>query len=164
MAKIWILRLVVLIGLASMVAGADAFVFRPVKTPPPRPAVAAGTPTDGHAPSTNGITLEDTRAAFESGESFFVDARPIAQYAEGHIPGALHIDVEMFRQGRPEALDFLPTDAHIVIYCGGGECDASHMVERMMQSHGYQNLKIFEAGFPAWEKAEYPVETGEPTL
>jgi rhodanese-related sulfurtransferase len=159
-ARQWILRLTVLVGLAGVVAGADALVLRPPAPTAPKPASQEGEPTPA---STNALTLEDVRLAYESNGVFFIDARPVSQFTEGHVPGAFHIDVEAFRQGRPDVLEFLPVDAEIIIYCGGGECDASHMVERMMRSHGYEKLRIFEEGFPAWLKAELPVETGEPT-
>ena len=156
----WAVRLGVLVGVSVAVATVDAFILRPPPpVPPPVAPSADGTP----APATNAMLLEDLVVFFEAGNGFLIDARPIDQYREGHIPGAFHIDVDAFRQGRPEVLDFLPTDAEIVIYCGGGECDASHMVERMLQSHGYTNLKIFEPGYPAWEKAGQPVEKGDPS-
>jgi rhodanese-related sulfurtransferase len=158
----WGLRLAILMAIPGAVALADALVVRPVTPVPPAPRATASDGTK--MPSQNAITLTDLQAFYDSGAGFFLDARPIAQFRAGHIPGAFHVDVDAFRQGRPPALDFLPTDTSIVIYCGGGDCDASHMVERMMRSHGYTELLIFEEGFPSWVAAGLPVEEGDPPI
>jgi rhodanese-related sulfurtransferase len=111
-----------------------------------------------------GVPLIDAVAHYDNGTAVFADARPLEIFKDGHIAGAYHLDVELFRQGRPDVLDLLPTDMPIIVYCGGGECDASKIVKRLLNSHGFADVLIFEEGYPAWQAAGYPVETGEPAL
>jgi rhodanese-related sulfurtransferase len=149
-----------------LAAAADGYV-RPVAQPVAKRAPSSVTSNEGEAAAVAAdrgdfVTLQDTIALFESGAGFFVDARPKAQYLAGHIPGAFHIDVDAFRSGRPAALDYLPEDSEIIIYCGGGDCDASKIVMRMLESYGFTALSIFEAGFPVWEAADQPIEEGNP--
>lgn len=123
-------------------------------TPPPTPAVEASAPTEG--------TLEWVVAAYEQGTAFIVDARPLHEYVESHIPGAYHLPFEAFLKGQPAVLDLLPQEFPIIIYCGGGDCDASHKVQEMLTNYGYVELHVFEPGYPAWIEAGLPTEQGEP--
>ena len=69
----------------------------------------------GSGPGSPPIAAFEALSLAERGEAVFVDVRPPEAYADGHIPGALHIDAleidaraaELRRLGR------LP-----ILYCG----------------------------------------------
>ncbi len=59
------------------------------------------------------VSLEEAKAAFDSGAAVFFDARGPSSYAEGHIPGAIFIPEEEL----PNRLSELDSNAWIVTYC-----------------------------------------------
>ncbi|MBI5840627.1 MAG: rhodanese-like domain-containing protein [Chloroflexi bacterium] len=59
------------------------------------------------------VSLEEAKAAFDSGAAIFVDARSAASYAESHIPGALSIPVAELES----RLNELDPDQWIITYC-----------------------------------------------
>ena len=74
------------------------------------------------------ITLTQAKALYDQG-TMFVDARSAEEFAVKHIEGAISLPLDAFSGGkRPEALEILDPGARVVIYCGGGDCHASHDV------------------------------------
>ncbi len=131
----------------------------------PNPALAAQTqdvpaedPSDG-----KGMTTADLYAAWEAGIIHLVDARLPHQYREGHIPRAHSIPFESITSGYPAALDLLPFEGPIVVYCEGGDCNASRNVASMLIDMGFENVSVFERGLDSWARAGYPIETGGET-
>lgn len=88
-----------------------------------------------------------------------VDARSEEEFAEGHIPMAIHLPLEGFDNGIPESILALSTDYSIIVYCGGGDCHASEAVGSLLTDYGYTNVFIFEQGYSAWIESGYPVES-----
>ena len=79
-----------------------------------------------------------------------IDARPKrAKYDKGHIPMAVSMPASRF----DKMTDLLPTDksALLVFYCGGLKCPLSHKSAFKAEALGYTNVKVFAAGFPAWQ-------------
>ncbi len=61
------------------------------------------------------VTLEDAKAAFDSGTAIFVDVRNWDSYKAGHIPDAVFIQLQEFETG-PAKIK-LPKDQWIITYC-----------------------------------------------
>jgi len=112
------------------------------------------------------ISVEEARAVWHaanvefSAVAAFIDARFAEQYAEGHITTARRLMAHEVTDGtgRP-VLDWL-TDLQpdqIVIYCEGGECDASKNLARQLELLGFsrEQLHVLEPGYPAWAET-YP--------
>src|SRR6266508_444933 len=59
------------------------------------------------------VELEKAKAAFDSGDAIFVDARNAAAYAKRHIPGALSIPVAELES----RMDELNKKQWIITYC-----------------------------------------------
>lgn len=173
----WATRCAVLLGVSL----AFALVYAGVKPMPPgafasygaTPAAAPSGPVadggeagDGTAvvagPDAKGDVhdLEWFRAAAEDGTHWVLDARSTREYLAGHVPGSIHLEFGMFTRGAPEKVELL-RGMPMVIYCGGGDCDASHKVKTMLEAYGLDQIYVFVPGFPVWEQAGYPVEQGE---
>lgn len=90
----------------------------------------------------------------------FLDAREADKFAESHIPGAFNLTPDsFFNDTLPEGVGFWPKDSLIVVYCSGGECDASHLVQaRLMQEKAFTSVFIIQAGLPGWQSAGLPTE------
>jgi rhodanese-related sulfurtransferase len=88
-----------------------------------------------------------------AGDVMIIDARPKrAKYDKGHIPMAVSIPDSQF----DKMTDQLPADkdALLIYYCGGPKCKLSHKSAAKAEALGYQNVKVFEAGFPGWMAVE----------
>ena len=113
------------------------------------------------ASATLGLMI-DAKAAkglFDQGV-IFLDARIQPEYDAGHIPQAYLLNSTMF--GTPaadEAMKALDASQPVVIYCGGGDCDASKNVAILLQQAGFKQVHIIEKGYPEWKELGYPIET-----
>jgi protein-disulfide isomerase/uncharacterized membrane protein/rhodanese-related sulfurtransferase len=105
------------------------------------------------------IHTEEARRLFEA-KALFVDVQPAASFKLGHIPGALNIPADTFAKNWVE----LGKSRTIVLYEGGlgaGDiCAASRAAGRTLLQNDfpYSQVKVYQDGFAAWEKAGLPTE------
>ncbi len=112
------------------------------------------------------ITLDQARMLFENGLADFIDARPKADYVNGHILGAYNVPPASFNEGTPAVIDFFDEDRRVVVYCIGGDCHDSHVVveQMMLIRPELVLLHVFTDGYTAWTKAGLPTDTGPDPL
>ena len=84
----------------------------PPVTPPPFPSATQTAPAESPA-SIPRVSVEDLRENARAQTVTIIDVRDDAAYAQGHIPGALHIS---FARIEGE-MDTLPKNKPIVTYC-----------------------------------------------
>ena len=100
------------------------------------------------------VPVEFVKTAIDSKtEMVLVDSRPKeGKYDKGHIPTAISIPDTYFEK----MTTLLPTkkDALLVFYCGGFDCVLSHKSASKAIKMGYTNVKVFSAGYPAWQEME----------
>jgi rhodanese-related sulfurtransferase len=120
--------------------------------PSPPPAQPAALPA-GH------ITIPQAKALADQGARF-VDARSRDDFQKGHIPGAMRLLQSAFAQGDPPALAMFLRSETIIVYCNGGKCDESEAVARMLNLSGYKTVYVMHDGFPGWQAAGHPTQTG----
>jgi rhodanese-related sulfurtransferase/DNA-binding MarR family transcriptional regulator len=99
------------------------------------------------------LTRDELLARLDRSEVVVVDVRPHAEYAAGHLPGAVHVPPDQL-----ELLDELPRDREIVAYCRGPYCVYADDAVRRLHQNGRQALRL-EDGLPEWRQAGGPVET-----
>jgi rhodanese-related sulfurtransferase len=113
------------------------------------------------------VSAEDV-AKVQSSGAVVIDSRVAAEYAEGHIKGAINVP---YREKSEKAVNFdasqdefnlakLPADkaAAIVIYCNGAECWKSFKASTVAIKGGYTNIHWYRDGFPNWKSKGLPVE------
>jgi rhodanese-related sulfurtransferase len=122
-------------------------------TPPP---VAPADPMDQL-----NITIAQAKALFDQ-NVIFIDARPLHEYEAGHVPNAFFLSTETYHGS--EVLEYLDPTSPMVIYCGGGACDASKNLVILLQQSGYMGGRIMHDGYPAWAAAGHPTATGKPLI
>ncbi|HEU4589213.1 MAG TPA: MBL fold metallo-hydrolase [Gemmatimonadales bacterium] len=119
-------------------------------------ALAAWT-TAGHALlKTPQMTTDALAAALAAGRVNLLDVRSAAEWASGHLPGALHIPLGSLE----ERLAELPTGRPLVVYCQGGARSA--IATSLLQGHGVAAVVNVVGGFSAWAQAGRPIERGVP--
>lgn len=119
---------------------------------------------DQTAPAPDGIflSLEQAHERYYNG-AVFLDARRLDEYEASHIEGAMYLSTESFSDGTAgTVLDELIANGYdypIVLYCHGGDCDASENTAIRLQKLRFTNIRIMKAGFDEWEAAGFEVET-----
>lgn len=99
------------------------------------------------------VDRDELAERLDRGEVVVVDVRPEAEYAAGHLPGAVHVPPD-----RLDLLDDLPPDRDVVAYCRGPYCVYADDAVRYLRAHGRHALRL-EEGLPEWRHAGRPVES-----
>ena len=154
-----------LLGTAAAVLGVVSLAIRldvPWTPPPPDPASVVcelDEPTDGIAPALARIPVPDLRSRIATGDVVLVDARSSADYAAGHIPGAIslpadEVDELLATQSLP-----IPVDRDVVTYCARTDAgDAEHVGRVLDSAVGCPRIAVLAGGWDAWLAADAPVE------
>ena len=88
------------------------------------------------------------------GDVVVLDVRPRAEYAGGHIPGAISLPHDRLAA----SLAGLPSGTDIVAYCRGRYCVFAPDAVRLLRAHGY-TARPLDGGMPEWRRAGLPVAT-----
>jgi thiosulfate/3-mercaptopyruvate sulfurtransferase len=101
-----------------------------------------------------------------------------ADYRRGHIPGAVHLDVEEARVAVPARGYRLPTaeegarlfgtlgltpETRVVIYDDGGSLNAAWLFY-VLEALGHRRVAILDGGIAAWRRAKLPLVTEPPKI
>jgi len=108
------------------------------------------------------LTLRESYQLWEEG-AYFIDSRHDYEFEAGHIEFAFFLPASMFDSDSARALattDQIPPDFTVVLYCVGGECDASKNTAAMLEQLGYEDLRIMGAGYEDWVNAGFPTAAG----
>ena len=70
-------------------------------------------------------------------DKIIIDVREPAEYASGHVEGAVNIPPMEILANSPK-LDNIPKDAEIILYCISGS--RSNVAINILRSRGYTNL------------------------
>lgn len=116
---------------------------------PAQPAATEST-APGMAAEEVAATIEDVLDALQTGSAFLVDAREDHEFADGHLRGALHLPSSAIYKNIERVSSVVPVDAKVIVYCGGGQCEASHNVsDALRRDFGYAHVVIYLKG---WEE------------
>jgi rhodanese-related sulfurtransferase len=95
------------------------------------------------------VTREELARRLEDGDDLVVlDVRPAAEYAAGHLPGAVSIPVAQLRRRLAE----VPGDREVVAYCRGPYCAFAHDAVALLREEGFSARRL-EDGLPEWQAA-----------
>lgn len=95
----------------------------------------------------------------------FIDALTDQEYENGHIPGAFRFDPynpAKFAEYMYEVLPLCEAAEQVVVYCSGGDCDASEQAARHLISAGIpiQKVFVYVGGIAEWTRNGLPIELG----
>jgi rhodanese-related sulfurtransferase len=100
------------------------------------------------------VTVDQARAALESGSARLIDVREDNEWNEAHATGAEHLSKGIIER---DIETFAPDKAsELILYCGGGF--RSVLATDSLQRMGYTNIRSMAGGWRAW------VEAGAPTV
>ena len=100
-------------------------------------------------------TVDDVKARLAKGDKFLlVDVREDGEWANGHLPGAVHIGKGVIE--RDIEVKVPDTQTELVLYCGGGYRSA--LAADNLQKMGYTRVISMDGGFRGWTDAGLTVE------
>jgi len=98
------------------------------------------------------IDAAEAKAKLDAGAAF-VDTRPPADWAGGHVPGAQNLPLISVR-GRSREI---PQDVEVVFVCQDGA--RSPQAAEVASTLGFKDVFVLEGGVAAWVKAGNSLET-----
>jgi rhodanese-related sulfurtransferase len=99
-------------------------------------------------------TFRETKKRLDNGEKLIlVDTREDAEWARGHIPGAIHLGRGIIERDVEKTIPDKATP--IVLYCGGGFRSA--LAADNLQKMGYRNVISMDGGWRGWTEAGFPI-------
>jgi rhodanese-related sulfurtransferase/DNA-binding MarR family transcriptional regulator len=101
------------------------------------------------------MTRDQLRERLRAGDVVVLDVRPPAEYAAGHIRGAVSVPIGDLRA----RLQDIDSGAHVVAYCRGSYCVYADEAVRLLAEAGREAARL-EDGFPEWAAARLPVARG----
>ncbi|MBM7492842.1 rhodanese-related sulfurtransferase [Micromonospora luteifusca] len=84
-----------------------------------------------------------------------VDSRGAAAWAQGHLPGAVHLPTAEIAS---RAADLIPPGSAVVTYCWGPGCNGATRAALEFARLGHQ-VKVMLGGFEYWAREGLPVVT-----
>jgi rhodanese-related sulfurtransferase len=98
------------------------------------------------------ITYKQLLKIMDNPKFLLIDARNPENFIKAKIGKAINIfpygdEKEMMNK----ILD-LPRDKTLIVYCDGGNCDASHKLAEIIIGFGYEKVFIYTGGWEEWTK------------
>ncbi|MDQ6970404.1 MAG: rhodanese-like domain-containing protein [Mariprofundus sp.] len=111
------------------------------------------TTVDGYKNTTLQHAYERWQQGATSSDPFvFLDVRTPGEFADGHVPGAINIPVQVLQ----ERLNEVPKDKQVYLHCEAGGRSAK--AAKMLLKAGIDNFENMPAGMRGWRDAGYPVQ------
>lgn len=97
------------------------------------------------------VSVSGIAARVTSGAVTVVDVRNASEWEHGHLPGALHIPVELLaaRQGE------IPRGRPVVVQCQGGARSA--IAASVLLRHGISDVIDLRGGYDEWRREALPI-------
>jgi rhodanese-related sulfurtransferase len=110
---------------------------------------------NGHEAAVPSISVQEAPGWLDAHHAAVLDVREPAEYAAGHVPGAVSV---------PQAdlalrLDELPSQRDVLVVCHSGA--RSLRSARFLKAVGYDRVTNLEGGTQAWMQAGHPVERAD---
>ena len=101
--------------------------------------------------------VSDVKRRMDAGEKMIVvDVREESEWANGHLPGAVHLGKGIIE--RDIEVRVPETSTKLILYCGGGFRSA--LSADNLQKMGYTNVESMDGGWKGWVAAGYPIQKG----
>jgi len=108
----------------------------------------------GKAAEPRRVDVNEFEKLWQDKHNVVLDVRTPKEFAAGHIPGAINLDVNAPEFG--EKISTLSKDKVYLVHCAAGVRSARAC--RTMNLSGFQHLIDLAPGFKGWQQASKPVE------
>jgi rhodanese-related sulfurtransferase len=93
------------------------------------------------------VSAAQAVAVLQDEKPTVIDVRTAGEYAAGHLPGAINIDVEA--PGFADSVSQLPKDESYFVYCRSG--NRSGVATEQMAQLGFTDLYDLQGGITDWQ-------------
>src|ERR1043166_5800510 len=129
----------------------------PVNPSPQKPGPSSQpvSPTPPPAPTSTTMTADIVLTHLKNRTAHLVDAREDHEWVDGHLRGAIHIPASAIYDNISRILQQVPPTEKVIVYCGGGQCEASHHVaDALSNDFHFTDVSIYTKGWEEIEKVE----------
>jgi rhodanese-related sulfurtransferase len=99
-------------------------------------------------------TVDEVKRRLDRGERFLLlDVREESEYAQDHLPGAVHLGKGILERDIEQKVPDLGTE--LVLYCGGGFRSA--LAADSLRRMGYTRVSSMDGGVRGWRERGYPL-------
>lgn len=119
-------------------------------------ALLSGCSTTTAAPAVTTVPPADFVTAMAQPGTVILDVRSPAEFAAGHVEGAVNIDVESGDFGT--RIETLPKDSTYAVYCRSGR--RSTLATDQMSKAGFSSLVNLDGGIADLQSAGAPIVAG----
>jgi len=106
-----------------------------------------------HRDELDPVPAREVLARLKNGLVTVLDVRPAEEFAAGHLPGAINVQVEKLQT----YLSKLPKRKEVIAYCRGPYCLMSFEAVEKLRKRGFKAKRLAD-GYPEWRAAGLPVE------
>ena len=107
------------------------------------------------------IALTDARRLFDDKQAVFADARHPADYAAGHIQGAINLYAPDPDDWLADLLVRVAPQTAIITYCDGADCHLATQLAELLALNGFTNVRYLRNGWTRWRESGYPAAAAE---
>ncbi len=136
----------------------DAFTGRSVTASAPVPLVQqTQVEPDERAIFPTPAALDEIDELVAEG-AVLIDARNLEAFAAGHLAGAVSLP---FAGEQTDLVTFrkrFAVQTTLVTYCSGYGCPDSYSLAELLIQAGYQDVLVYEGGFPEWRDSGRAIE------
>jgi hypothetical protein len=111
------------------------------------------------APRVPRIGVEEAKGLCDACRAGFADARGAAEFASGHVTGAVHLP-PAGHPGASAAVAALRDHPLVVVYDGDYRCQLADEVADRLRREGLPDVRVLEGAWPAWVAAGGSGESG----
>jgi len=99
-------------------------------------------------------SVDEVKKKLDRGEKFtLVDVREESEFAQDHLPGAIHLGKGVIERDVEARIPDL--DTPVILYCGGGFRSA--LAADTLQKMGYINVLSMDGGVRGWREKQFPM-------
>jgi len=106
------------------------------------------------------VDLESLQLALDNKELRLIDARIAELYAEGHLPGAFSLPLDEIDHRLDAFQRQFSLKQKLAVYCNGYGCPDSFDLALKLIAAGFEDVLVYEGGFPEWRDAGLPIHQG----
>jgi rhodanese-related sulfurtransferase len=100
-------------------------------------------------PVSQSVTVTGARAWGEN--AIWVDARPDADFARDHVPGAVSLNEDRWNELLPQMLAVWSPEKKVVVYCSNQNCNrAVEVAQRLRAEAQLKDIFILKDGWEGW--------------
>jgi len=102
-------------------------------------------------PPSEMVSVDQARAWGDS--TTWIDARADDEFARDHVPGAILLNEDHWKELLPQFLAAWSPGKKVVVYCSAQSCDlAREVAERLRKEAHLPDVFVLEGGWEAWLK------------